>query len=312
MARVEKIKGQAFRTMGREISGAAWLLPEEALYLLERGSLDIRWPPADGEEEGLPMSLQGAYAAFVGMGDSVCTDLTLERYIVYAGLKRSGYIVMRAESWNGEKNVVPNPDSRQSTSAIGAFWNFGLFGSLWKRLLRPSSSRPNPHAALGPLVSPGLYRSYNDIYRLLDVIPFHDPTSSPRFSPEESSSDPFHVAYHVYKPTPTWKKRSPGPPDFRVAVIDARETSVPTLPQLNDLLASTPYDPPKPDGQLYQKIKQGYRNVVLAIVDQGIVSYVRVADAGFGMEKLYERAPRGAGSKRGGYRGRGRGRGRGR
>lgn len=157
MARVDQVKGQAFRTMGRHISGVMWLLPEEALYLLERGSLDIRWPSDETEDEGLPMSLQGAYAAFIGMEDAASGSLTLERYIVYAGLKRSGYIVTRADSWHGEKHIAHSPDQHEQTSA------FALFRSLWKSLLLPSSSRPSPNAALGPLVSPGLYRSYSKL-----------------------------------------------------------------------------------------------------------------------------------------------------
>ena len=63
--------------------------------------------------------------------------------------------------------------------------------------------------------------------------------------------------------------------------------------------------------QLYQKLKHGWRNVILAIVDQGVVSYLRISDAGFGNERLYERASRGRGGKKGGGRGRGRGRGQG-
>ncbi|OJD37746.1 trna splicing endonuclease subunit [Diplodia corticola] len=270
MARVDQVKGQAFRTMGKHISGVMWLLPEEALYLLERGSLDIRWPSDDGEDEGLPMSLQGAYAAFIGMEDSANGHLTLEKYTVYAGLKRSGYIVTRADSWDGVKHVNHSADKHPSPSILQNFWSFGVFRSLWSFLLPASRRGPNPGAALGPLVSPGLYRHYNDVYRLLDIVQFHDPRQLPQFSPEESNQDPFRVAYSVYKPTPAWKKSAPGPPDFRVAVVNARDTSVPTLPQLNDLLASTPYDPPKPDAPLYQKLKQGHRNVILAIVDQGI------------------------------------------
>lgn len=64
----------------------------------------------------------------------------------------------------------------------------------------------------------------------------------------------------------------------------------------------------------YGRLKHGYKNVILAVVDEGIVSYVRVADAGFVREKLYERVESGRGGKgggRGGGRGRGRGRGRG-
>ena len=39
----------------------------------------------------LPMSLQGAYASFIGK-----SGLTLERYQVFAGLRRLGYTVVRA------------------------------------------------------------------------------------------------------------------------------------------------------------------------------------------------------------------------
>src|SRR5215471_9763246 len=73
-------KGPHFRTLGQaDRWNRLWLLPEEALYLLERGSLEIMWPapsPAPVSEdrseedkrveEGVPMSLQAAYACFIG------------------------------------------------------------------------------------------------------------------------------------------------------------------------------------------------------------------------------------------------------
>ncbi|KAJ5431460.1 hypothetical protein N7445_009192 [Penicillium cf. griseofulvum] len=39
---------------------------------------------------------------------------------------------------------------------------------------------------------------------------------------------------------------------------------------------------------MYMRLRHGYRNVVLAVVDQGVVSYLRIADSAFGKEKLYE------------------------
>lgn len=43
---------------------------------------------------------------------------------------------------------------------------------------------------------------------------------------------------------------------------------------------------------------------MLAVVDQGVVSYLRVADSAFGKEKLYNAANGPSGPKRGGnYRG---------
>ncbi|KAK7511649.1 tRNA splicing endonuclease-like protein subunit, partial [Phyllosticta citriasiana] len=277
MTFVESIKGQAFRTVGKYVDGKMALFPEEMLYLLERGSLDVRWPPTEDEAEGLPMSLQGAYATCLGMEEAFGGNLSMERYVVYAGLKRAGYIVTRAESWNGTKLLDGDGEAQQYSV-------LSLFRSFWGRIF---GARSSTISSLGPLVSPGLYRNIGDVYRLLDVIPFHDPRAAAEFSPKESSDDPFHIAYLVYKPSPGWKKSSPGLPDFRVSVINARETTVPALHQLNDLLACTPYQPLPNQGHVYQRVKHGYRNVIIAVVDQGIVSYIRVADAGFGHQKLY-------------------------
>ncbi len=45
MTLATRAKGQHFRTMGRaDRWGRIWLLPEETVYLVERGSLDVRWP----------------------------------------------------------------------------------------------------------------------------------------------------------------------------------------------------------------------------------------------------------------------------
>jgi tRNA-splicing endonuclease subunit Sen54 len=78
------------------------------------------------------------------------------------------------------------------------------------------------------------------------------------------------------------------------------------LEQLSSLLETTPYDPPLENVQLYGKLRWGYKNVILAIVDQGVTSYLRLADTVFGKERIYERVGKGPGAKRGG-RGGGRG-----
>jgi tRNA-splicing endonuclease subunit Sen54 len=79
---------------------------------------------------------------------------------------------------------------------------------------------------------------------------------------------------------------------------------MPTMTQLGALLESTPLDPPrgeKMDRMMYMRLRHGYRNVVMAVVDQGVVSYLRVADSAFGKEKLYENqgGPRGPKFNRG-------------
>jgi tRNA-splicing endonuclease subunit Sen54 len=114
-------------------------------------------------------------------------------------------------------------------------------------------------------------------------------------------------------------KTKPPPPDFQMAVVDARESSVPTLGQLDALLLSTPWDPPseKDEGKtgagfIYKRLKHGWRNAILAIVDRGLISYMRFGEMAFGEELLYENSGSRPKAKRGGRAGRGRGRGRGR
>lgn len=120
------------------------------------------------------------------------------------------------------------------------------------------------------------------------------------------------MVYHIYKPSTSYKKTAPPPPDFRIAVISTREqTTLPTLTQLSALLHSTPLVPPKGekmDRMMYMRLRHGYRNVILAVVDQGVVSYLRVGDAAFGKERLFENVKPFAGTKRSGHSGKSKGR----
>lgn len=161
--------------------------------------------------------------------------------------------------------------------------------------------------------------SIDDIYNLLNLIPCHDPRTPNPINPTKPSitSNPYRLTYQIYKPSrlPTFKKSSPGKPDYFISVINARELPMPTLSELSSLLFTVPYDPPH-QRHLYQRLKHGWRHVILAIVDQGVVSYLRVSEAGFGVEgELKERLSlgrKGVGRGKGGGGGRGRGRGRGR
>jgi tRNA-splicing endonuclease subunit Sen54 len=142
-----------------------------------------------------------------------------------------------------------------------------------------------------------------DIYRKLAIIPWYDPVTAPPSKPSDTTP-PFRVVFHVYKPSTPFKKSAPPAPDFRVAVVSTRDqTTMPTLPQLGALLESTPLDPPhgeKMQRMMYMRLRHGYRNVVMAVVDQGVVSYLRIADSAFGKEKLFENKGGPQGNKRGG------------
>ncbi|PWY68443.1 hypothetical protein BO70DRAFT_366114 [Aspergillus heteromorphus CBS 117.55] len=283
-------KGQLFKTIGQaDRWNRIWLLPEEALYLLERGSLDIRWPCSevgDGDEDGtedsgIPMSLQAAYAAFMGR-----SGLTSERFSVYTGLRRLGYTITRAPGWYNEEEGADVSESEQTSLMRQQGPGLaGIFGRFLQWLYRPDE----PTTALGPVAGLGFHRSYEEIYRKLSIIPWYDPTTAP--SPAPRTTPPYRVVFHIYKPSTPFKKSAPPVPDFRIAVVNARtHTTFPLLSQLGALLESTPLDPPteRMSRQLYMRLRHGYRNVILAVVDEGVVSYLRIADSAFGKEQIYK------------------------
>lgn len=336
------------KTLGRRVKGLSptqpgwdmvWLLPEEALFLIERGTLDLWWPTASMEELfppknegkvdqkaplldpkrleeddqyalGFPLSLQAAYALLVGE-EGERGKVTLRNLQVYSNLNRPGFHVLRA----------PPPESISPTTLAPSAQ------SLWQRLhslLFPVWGIR--HRAYGPLATPGLYRSYSSIYARLAVVPRHKPTDHAPAHPSTIAHSPFRIQYHVWKPgTPGWSKTKPPTlPEHYLAVVDANETSVPTGQEISALLDTMPYaPPPSKSGQggrsIHQRLKHGYRNALVAVVDHGVVNYVRFAEAAFGEEPLYplfdaSREPREGktGGKRGGGRGSGRrGRGRG-
>ncbi|KAJ5645182.1 hypothetical protein N7507_011193 [Penicillium longicatenatum] len=307
-------KGKFFQNTGQtDRWNRVWLLPEEALYMIERGSLDIRWPTSltgstagggdDSEDElSIPMSLQAAYACFMGQG-----GLTLERYSVFTGLKRLGYTVFRAPGWDDSaKADESNNEKKDAYAQLRQLRHrgpglAGILASISDWIHDPMSTAST---AAGPVIGCGIHRSYSDVYRKMELIPWYDPVLAPQRDPLDTIA-PFRVVFHVYKPTNLIKKTALPAPDFRIAVVNTREqTSIPTLPQLGALLESTPLDPPsgeKMERLMYMRLRHGYRNVVLAVVDQGVTSFIRIGDAAFGKEKLFDAKHVPSGGKKHGF-----------
>ncbi|KAK1772663.1 tRNA-splicing endonuclease subunit sen54 N-term-domain-containing protein [Phialemonium atrogriseum] len=322
---VEGAGGIVSKTIGRVVTGQAkdraardkmWLLPEEALFLVERGSLDLWWPmrgietvfplepkqdggevtgeqgsgSADDEYDlGLPLSLEAAYSLLIG-NEGERGKVTLQKFQVYSNLKRGGYKILRAPQ---AVRPARHPQPIQTPSSV---WQW-LFSLLF------AEEEPH-HQPYGPLVRPGLYRSYKSIYGQLAIIPRHKPTTEP--SCPWPAEEPFRIHFHVWKSGTTFSKTRPPPPDFYLSVVDAQESDFPTLEQMAALLDSSPWAPPKAEwavpGRLYQRLKHGYRNVILAVVDHGVVNYLRVAETAFGEESLVYRFDY-KGGHRGGKRG---------
>ncbi|KAH6621125.1 hypothetical protein B0J18DRAFT_217815 [Chaetomium sp. MPI-SDFR-AT-0129] len=336
----------ASQALGRAVTGQAkdrpargrdWLLPEEALYLVERGSLDLWWPvkelgeifPPDGTvkeakdkevgeeggeeevdeyEQGFPLSLQAAYALLIG-NDGERGKISLQKFQVYSNLKRCGYNILRAPP-----AAKTSPEPIISTPITTTLWQW--FTSL---LTKPTPSPPT-HLPYGPLVQPGLYRSYASIYRQMALLPRHTPSTPLPPSPSEPTTQeaPFTIHFHVWKSAQKWTKLRHPPPDFHLAVVDAQDSSVPTLSQITPLLNAMPPDAGRPEwatggaGRMYARLKHGRRNVLVAVVDHGVINYMRFAEGGFGGEELFGRfdGVRRGGGKGGGAGGGGKGGGR--
>lgn len=201
LAEVSIARGSHFKSVGKaDSSGTVWLLPEETIYMVERGGLECWW------EEGVPMTLQGVYASCL----EACGGL--ERYQVYAYLRRAGYILLRAPTWGSDVPQQSFYDPHPSTYATNGP-SVGLFKSLFRAVF---ASRPPPN---GPLVPDAAYTSYSDIYAKLAIIPSHHPAKGVAEPTSAATEYPFRVAYNVWKPQPHFKKSDPGEPDFRLAVV---------------------------------------------------------------------------------------------
>ncbi|KAA8902091.1 tRNA-splicing endonuclease subunit sen54 N-term-domain-containing protein [Sphaerosporella brunnea] len=298
MTEVKIPRGTHFKSLGKaDNKGVLWLLPEETIYMVERGNLECWW------EDGVPMSLEGAYAScLAGCGG-------LERYQVYAYLKRAGYILQRAPTFFDDDEIDTSPRLPIVTVRASTSQAPGMFTSIYNSVFGPKAL---PEA--GPLVSESVYRSYESIYQRLSLIPSHHPPHDPVAINSANARLPYRIAYYMWKPVPNFKKSDPPPPDFRISVVNAREMGMPTLSQLSPLFDSVPHDATAAKKNLFQRLKDGYRNVIVAVVDSGVTSFLKFADVGFADEVMYKRKPaarrggkQGGRGGRGGFRGGGRG-----
>ncbi|KAL5019093.1 hypothetical protein ScPMuIL_004815 [Solemya velum] len=78
----EREIGKFWTHMGFIDHNRKWLYPEEALFLMESGALEVSFM-------GVPLSIQQGYTAFLS------ESISLEEYQVYAHLRRHGYVVLR-------------------------------------------------------------------------------------------------------------------------------------------------------------------------------------------------------------------------
>lgn len=309
---VEQPQSVIFKTIGRVIPGLSkkdhgyekiWLLPEEALFLLDRGTLDLWWPTnsfedifpiashplsrggIDNYEYGFPLSQEAAYSLLIS-DTAERGKVTLEQFQVYANLRRTGYIVFRApQAFIPPGGGVIETSEPDQFSKANGIWSWMV--SLILNRNRSSSHVTRTISNMGPLVQPGLYNNYRSIYEKLAIVPRHKPRQRHSCTQTE---DPYKIFFFVWKSgRPEFPISVPPLPDFYMAVVDARITSMPTMDQISNLLATMPWNPPREGPNIYAKLKHGHRHVIIAVVDQGVINYYRLAEGAFGEQLLYPR-----------------------
>ncbi|KAI0917086.1 hypothetical protein AcW1_007627 [Taiwanofungus camphoratus] len=258
-AHVTMARGIHFTTMGHSVARASSvsdeaqkiqkrleLLPEEALYLVERGAM-LCWKASDlplsstqglEDVDGVPMSVQQSFAEMIGI-----EDLTLEKYQVFAYLKRLGYVVTRAKPPTSDYPVPPVTLKTQTSMSLIT----RLYSGVWSAISRIYSVFSKKFDWWRPLrFSRWLHHNMDSrsVFKSLRFLPagYNVPLHVQK-SPNSPPS-PYTIFFHLYKPATPFKKTAPPPPDFSIVVVNARTTPMPTLMELTALFDVLPELPP--------------------------------------------------------------------
>ncbi|WVN89267.1 uncharacterized protein L203_104486 [Cryptococcus depauperatus CBS 7841] len=222
------------------------LLPEEALYLLERGSLQI-WIGKDAKTEkemnagvgewceeeygvkgAVEMSVMEGYGVFIGQ-----EGLTWERYQAYAYLKRLGYNIQRSRQFIPEHFLVAPVKLHEQDSRLPVFHTWWLEIPTWIATLSNFLIRGIKQAIgsvtrfrlglrlsrdpfCGTLLEGCCVSTYSSILTHLRIIPAgHRQYLPSRTSPTATTDvyaplvrNPYIPFWHIWKPMTSWSKRN--------------------------------------------------------------------------------------------------------
>ncbi|KAF8272210.1 tRNA-splicing endonuclease subunit sen54 N-term-domain-containing protein [Lactarius quietus] len=246
-AHVTVARGVHFTSMGHSVqrpSKKAGTLPEEALYLIEKGALSAgKLTIAPTRTPGAPMSVQQAYAEMIGK-----QDVTLDRYHTFSYLRRLGYIVTRATP-PSPAYPVPAAQALSQQPATALIFRRVLVAlcspirRLWSWVVQPLKTwwRPLVHR-------PWLHHNmdYPSIFKTLRFISSGHAVPLPSRAQclTGNPSSPYEIFYHLYKPNTPYRKTAPPQPDFSIVVVNARATPMPTLAELTHMYKGLPTIPP--------------------------------------------------------------------
>lgn len=238
---VPHAKGGSFKNMGtahvfrnkKRLQGM-WLSPIETVYLTERGSL-IMYMASDpfmnfieDEEQEFPfeslpqLSLSYMYALAFGLDDSL-----IDKYQVYAMLKRLGYIVMEFQKYSPQYESLEAIQQAPLRVSKLQDWLVSLgFFTL-------STAKYLNHTTLH-------YFSYTLLFKSLQFIPSYSAYESLLNPP---IADPrYGLVFNVWKPTPAFSKKNPPMPEFQVSVVNIAKVPFPSLASIQGLFNELNFD----------------------------------------------------------------------
>lgn len=258
MAHIKQPRGKFLASMGRIArDGVCHLEPEEALYLIERGS------HVGKDGSGNVLSLQEVYSLLIS------TNQLADRYLVYSTLKRSGYIVLRPRLAGSDHSILkyaaaaPPPSLWVRMLSNITSWlhisfpykfacsYFGIFSYLSSRL------RPLITASIKPAAS----------------------TAPPAPAPH-----PISIFYNVWKPTPNFKKSAPPEPDFRLAIVQG-ESKFPDIVSLTRVMSAATVEHWDYSRSIdMSNLKDNSARITFAVIDTGIINFTTLSSCSFASE----------------------------
>ncbi|CCD24218.1 tRNA splicing endonuclease subunit SEN54 NDAI_0C05590 [Naumovozyma dairenensis CBS 421] len=343
-------KGNFMQTMGRMNSNGQFTLSfHEFVYLAERGTVSpyILVPNSDGSKKlEIPLSIQDLYALFKSQQD-------LDKFAIYAQLKRLGFIVMETKDNSYDKSSIYPPtlshnkilrfnSTYQSIIAPFKIWRTSLFNHLVYNSLGLLTSKYT--------TSPQIYETLNKLVPYTKAPKTLEELRISRFNVLQSTTtnntNLLSLTFNVWKPQTNFKKKSPGLPDYQVAVYNKNDNNVkfptykdfqnifnnldykfeflnysrqdeiswedvsftngvPTNTYLSNLKSKAQQKKSSdndnntkkkkkralktfpPHVQQLRRLKAGYRSFLLAIMDDGIISFVKIAEEDFGSENVW-------------------------
>ncbi|CUS24484.1 LAQU0S16e02762g1_1 [Lachancea quebecensis] len=310
-------KGSFMHTMGKvDRNGSCWLSFFEFVYLAERGTITPYYKRKERDDHNLDplLGIQDLYMLFKSQKES-------DEFAVYAHLKRLGFIVMQSsQNSAGASSVEQEKDSAVQKLRLRFCQTFeSLSGSVSNPFNLPFYHPLQCHLTRY-CTSAQIYESLNKLIPYI-AAPKTQEELQKDMCTKNDSAGKWEFSFDVWKPQSNFKKKTPGLPDFQVVVFNknSQKENFPTYHEMRGLLkmlrckmdflsgqANEQPNPTKteeakggakkkskankkypPHIEQQRRIKRGYRSFVLATMDDGLVSFIKITETDFGSENVW-------------------------